>query len=140
MDLPGFYVDVNPVIQAFNPRTSQSYYYTTSPELREVVSQITVERIIECVFVLPANDLQENGLTSVLYEYIEHSCLHAMEILENNPDALYGLDNLIDDIAEVTDTLLRNTLNKYTANYQAYVFDHWAASGLAAFLRHQNES
>ena len=136
----GFYVDVRPILDAFNPYRSYSHYYTTFPLLRKVVGAITVNRIIECVFVLPAHDLQENGMTGVLYEYIEHQCPSAMDVLCDNTDVLFNFDCLVNDIVEAMDILLRQILAYHTNHYEKYVFDHWAADGLAAFLRYENES
>ena len=136
----GFYVDVRHILLAFDPMTSYNYYYMTNPKLRHVVAEVTIERIIECVFVVSAQSLQENGLTSILYEYMEHQCEKAMSLFEADADLVFNFDLLVNDIVEVTDSLLRHMLSRYTDSYEHYVFDHWAARALGVFLREDHGS
>lgn len=136
----GFYVDVKPVVEAFNPWRSDCYHYTTSPVLRKVVAEVTVERIIECIFIIPAHNLQDNGLPGTLLSYIEHNCPAAMDTLKDNTDLLINFDCLVNDVVELLDLHLRQVLASHTNHYEKYVFDHWAAQGLAAFMRYDNES
>ena len=140
MPVPGFLIDIRPILMAFDPLRSQSHYYVTYPRLRQVVANITLQRIIECVFVIPAHDLQENGLTSVLYEYIEHQCTAAMELFEADADLIFNFDLLVNDITEVMDIHLKQSTAIYTNQYDQYVFDHWAAENLAAFVRLNHET
>lgn len=136
----GFYVDIRPALCAFDPMRSHGYYYNAYPALRTVVAEVTVQRIIECVFVIPAHDLQENGLTSVLYEYVEHQCPRSMDIFEADSDILNGFDCLISDITEYVDLLLKQALSVYTDSYTDYVFENWVTPNLAAFVRLDHES
>ena len=133
-ELPGYFVDLKPVLDAYDPLRSVSARYVQAPALREAVRLITVKMIIECTFVLPAHDLQENGMTHILYEYIEHSVPKALAMFELDSALWMELDCLVNDIVEATDGYLRHTLAPYTRGYENYVFDHWAAESLATFL------
>lgn len=138
MNQPGFFVETRPVIEMFDPYLSDSHYYRSFPRMREAVADITVKRIIECVFIIPPHDLQENGLTPLLYEYIENNCLTAMQIFEDETDILFNFDCLVNDIAEVMDNYLNHMLGFHTSEYHRYVFDHWVTNTLACFLRIEN--
>lgn len=128
-----FYVDLRLVIDSFNPLTSCSHYYTTFPRMREVVSIVTLQKIIECVFITPANQIHEDGLTAPLYMYIEHNCIEALELFEADSDLLFNFECLINDIVELTDAVLRTTLLRYGEDYSSYGIENWVSPTLAVF-------
>lgn len=129
----GFYVDLRDVVDHFNPRSSREHYYALYPRLRGIVDNVSVQRMIECVFVYPQSGLHENGLTGLLWEYVEHNCEEAMLAFEADSELLYAFECLCNDITEVVDGLLRCTLTPLSVSYENYVFDHWASPSLAAF-------
>ncbi len=138
MSNKAFYIDLRLVIDSFNPLTSHSHYYTTFPRMREVVSVITLQMIIECVFITPANQIHEDGLTAPLYMYIEHNCTRALELFESDTDLLYNFECLVNDIVELTDSVLRTTLLRYGEDYCSYGIENWVTPTLAVFreVRH----
>lgn len=133
MSTSGFYVDLGDVVRQFHPRISREHYYGLYPKLRNVMDDVTVQRVIECVFLYPSTSLHENGLTGLLWEYIEHNCETAMLGFEADSDLIYAFECLSNDITERTDQTLRCILSPYGVGYENFVFDHWAAESLAAF-------
>ena len=132
---PGFYVDLRLPLSMYDPKSAHNVYYSNFPRLREVVVDVSLHKIIECSFVLPAADLQEHGLSGALLAYIEHNCIQSLEIFEESTDLLFNFDCLVNDIVETVDHVLRHYLTPYTSDYGIYVFDHWVTPSLACFLK-----
>lgn len=131
----GYIIDMRYILGIFNPAYSQAIPYVNMPTLREVVEEVGLHRIIECVFVIPSHALRENGVSPVLYEYIENRCLHSLEIFEKETEGWMWFDILVNEITELVDEHIRLSLAIHTEAYDRYVFDNWVTPTVACFRK-----
>lgn len=109
--------------------------YQETPELRTVIKQVTIDKIIEFNYLIPAVALYETGLTPALYNYIQENCQKAADLLAAVPGLYENFDILVAIVCEEFDEELRNRITaQASVCYDVVAFDHWAAPHVAAFL------
>ena len=125
---PTVLVNLEHILNFFDPRLGNYLGYQTSPGLAEVMSLIGIRRVIEYSFINSAYVGNQNISTEVgVYVYMEHHCHQALTMLEGDSLMIYEFDILIDNIIQHTDIALRHSFEAagIPIDWGHYAFERW---------------